>query len=116
MSGAASRLDEQDIELLISQCADASEMCASIQWVFGGEVQAGCAGGVDGIASACNSGCCRLCTSCREPVAVLVSNLAGEVFALVGDGGRKGFELEPAGRKTGNLMSHQRPGDRADLI
>eukprot|EP00961_Rhodomonas_salina_P136730 1839390-Rhodomonas_salina.1 len=76
MSGAASGLEERDIEQLISWCADASEMCASISWVFGGEVQAGCDGGVDGIVRARALGCSWLGARCGEPVAALVSNLA----------------------------------------
>eukprot|EP00961_Rhodomonas_salina_P257173 3475416-Rhodomonas_salina.1 len=76
MSGAASGLEEQDIEQLISRCADASEMCGSISWVFGGEVLAGCDGGVDGTVRPRALGCSGLGTRCGEPVAALVSNLA----------------------------------------
>lgn len=96
MSGAASGLEERDIEQLISWCADASEMCASISWVFGGEERAGCGGGVDGTVRTRALVCGGLDARCGEPVAAFVSNLAGEVLALVRDGGRKGFE--PAGR------------------
>eukprot|EP00961_Rhodomonas_salina_P220385 2979601-Rhodomonas_salina.1 len=69
MSGAASGLEELDIDQLSCQCADASEVCASISWVFGGEERAGCGGGVDGTVRTRALVCGGLDARCGEPVA-----------------------------------------------